>query len=452
MACSRPGGLPANLQGLWNEDVQAPWNADFHANINLQMNYWPAEVCNLAECHLPLVDLMDRLVAPGAETARRQYGARGWVVHHLTDAWGFTVPADGLIGIWPMGAAWLCQHPMEHYRFSGDKEFLARRAYPLMKGAARFMLDFLVEAPPGTPVAGRLVTAPAHSPENAFRVADGKTGVLTYAPAMDLEIIHDLFTNCIEAIDVLGPDGRFDAPFRAELVSALGRLAPLRVSKRFGGIQEWVADYDETEPQHRHISPVFAFYPGRQITLRATPAMTEAIRKTLLRRGDANSAWSMAWRMNAWARLEDGDHAYALLKLILAGPTQSNLLDADDSLLVDANFGATAGIAEMLLQSHAGEISLLPALPRAWTNGHVEGLRARGGLEVAITWRDGRATAAVLKSALAGRHAIRVPSGQRIARILSAQGDALPLQSGPQGTVLLETVPGATYHLEFAGP
>ncbi len=226
MACSRPGGLPANLQGLWNEDVQAPWNADFHANINLQMNYWPAKVCNLAECHLPLVDLMDRLVAPGAETARRQYGARGWVVHHLTDAWGFTVPADGLIGIWPMGAAWLCQHPMEHYRFSGDKEFLARRAYPLMKGAARFMLDFLVEAPPGTPVAGRLVTAPAHSPENAFRVADGKTGVLTYAPAMDLEIIHDLFTNCIEAINVLGPDGRFDAPFRAELVSALGRLAP----------------------------------------------------------------------------------------------------------------------------------------------------------------------------------------------------------------------------------
>lgn len=234
MGSSRPGCLPANLQGIWNEQMKAPWNADFHTNINLQMNYWPAEVCNLAECHLPLVDLMESLVKPGGETAKQHYGAGGWVVHHLTDVWGFTVPADGVWGVWPVGAAWLCQHPYEHYRFSGDKEFLARRAYPLLKGGARFMLDFLVEAPSGSPVAGRLVTCPSHSPENAFRTPDGKRSMFTYGATMDLEIIHDLFTNCLEAIDTLGPDGTFDAAFRAELVSALKRLAPLQISKRTG--------------------------------------------------------------------------------------------------------------------------------------------------------------------------------------------------------------------------
>jgi alpha-L-fucosidase 2 len=448
MASSRPGSLPANLQGIWNEDMEAPWNADFHTNINLQENYWPAEVCNLAECHLPLFDLMDSLVTPGRETARRHYGARGWVVHHLTDPWGFTVPADGLWGVWPVGAAWLCQHPFEHYRYSGDKEFLARRAWPLMKGAARFILDFLVEAPPGTPAAGRLVTAPSHSPENAFRIPGGKTAVLTYAATMDLEIIHDLFTNCIEAIDVLGPDGRFEAGLRAELVAALKRLAPLQISKRTGALQEWIADYEEPEPDHRHISHVYALYPGRQITPRGTPELAEAVRKTLVRRGDGSSAWSRAWKVNAWARLEDGDRAHKILKGLLATSIRRNLFDTEPSLLVDANLAATAGIAEMLLQSHAGEIALLPALPRAWQTGRVTGLRARGGIEVDIAWQDGRATEATLRASRAGGYVIRAPKGQRIAKVVDAMGKPLVLEA-TDGVVRVDMAAGQWYHLSF---
>ncbi len=231
MGCSRPGGMPANLQGLWSWQMKAPWNADYHTNINIQMNYWPAEMCNLAECHEPLFDLMDRLVAPGTRTAQVQYGARGWVVHHLTDPFGFTAPADGVQGIWPMGAAWLCQHPYEHYLFSGDREFLAARAYPLMKGAARFILDFLIEAPAGTPVAGRLVTSPSHSPENSFILPDGKHSSFTYACTMDLEIVHDLLANCIEAATTLGTD----ADFRKECESALKRLAPCRSARPTAG-------------------------------------------------------------------------------------------------------------------------------------------------------------------------------------------------------------------------
>jgi len=448
MGSSRPGCLPANLQGIWNEHMQAPWNADFHTNINLQMNYWPVEVCNLGECHLPLVDLMESLVAPGAKTAKIHYGCRGWVVHHLTDVWGFTVPADGVWGIWPMGAAWIAQHPYEHYRFSGDKKFLAERAYPLMKGAARFMLDFLVEAPPGTPVAGKLVTCPSHSPENSFRLPNGKTSMFTYAATMDLEILHDLFTNCVEAIDTLGPDGKFDAEFRAELVSALGRLAPLRVSQRTGALQEWVIDYEEPEPQHRHVSHMFGLYPGRMIAPRSTPELCAAIKKTLLRRGDAGTGWSKAWKVNAWARLEDGDHAYRIFQGLLAGSTLPNLFDNHPPFQIDGNFGGTAGIAEMLLQSHAGEIAILPALPKAWPTGRVEGLRARGGLLVSIFWKDGRATRADFKATIDGRHKIRPPQGQRIAEI-TAMGRPLSGQVGPDGTVAVELKAGSECCVQF---
>ena len=253
IASSRPGTLPANLQGLWNDQLKAPWNSDYHLNINLQMNYWPAEVCNLAECHQPLFDLMDRLAQSGARVARTEYGCGGWVAHHLTDPFGFAAPADGVQGIWPLGAAWLAQHPYEHYLFGGDKQFLAQRAYPLMKGAARFILDFLVEAPPGTPVAGRLVTAPSHSPENKFYLPNGQKSAFTYAATMDLEIIHNLLNNCIEAAKLLDTD----AAFRSECQSALQRLAPLQISKRDGRLQEWIEDYKDVDPHHRH-SPTFS--------------------------------------------------------------------------------------------------------------------------------------------------------------------------------------------------
>jgi len=449
ISSSRPGCLPANLQGIWSHHIKAPWNADFHTNINLQMNYWPAEVCNLAECHLPLVDLMESLVPSGSKTAEKLYGARGWVVHHLTDVWGFTVPADGVWGVWPVGAAWLCQHPYEHYLYSGDKKFLAERAYPLMKGGARFILDFLIEAPEGTPMAGRLVTAPSHSPENSFRMANGQSSMFTYAATMDIEIIHDLLTNCIEAIDALAadsPDKKFDAKFRAELVSALKRLPPLQISKRTGALQEWVEDYEEPQPRHRHVSHMFGLHPGRMITPRGTPKLAEAIRKTLVRRGDAATGWSRAWKTMAWARLEDGDHAYRIFKGLLAQGTYPNLFDAHPPFQIDGNFGATAAIAEMLVQSHAGEIALLPALPSVWPNGSVQGLRARGGLEVELIWKDRRAVKAVLKASQDRSIKLRPPRGQQVIEV-RCDGKPVAVQTNDDGTVAFKVHRGVRYEI-----
>ncbi len=451
VGCSRPGGLPANLQGLWSEHMNAPWNADFHTNINVQMNYWPAETCNLAECHLPLFDLMDGLVPSGSETAKKLYGAQGWVVHHLTDPFGFSVPADGVQGIWPMGSAWLCQHPYEHYLFSGDKNFLAKRAYPLMKGGARFMLDFLVEAPAGTPVAGKLVTAPSHSPENSFTMANGQRSQFTYSATMDIEIIHDLFTNCIEAIDVLAadaPGGKFDAEFRAELAAALKRLPPLQISKRTGALQEWIEDYAEPEPQHRHVSHMFGLHPGRMITPRGTPELADALRKTLNRRGDAATGWSRAWKTAAWARLEDGDHAYRIFKGLLAHGTYPNLFDAHPPFQIDGNFGATSAIAEMLVQSHAGEIAILPALPSVWPNGSVQGLRARGGIEVGIVWKEGRGVSATLTATADGHHKLRPPKGQKVVKLRIA-GQPVPMVANAEGTITVELKKGQECQVVF---
>jgi len=434
LSSSRPGTLPANLQGIWNEHIQAPWDSDYHTNINVQMNYWPAEVCNLSECHLPLIDLTESLVEPGRETARIHYGCNGWVAHHITDIWGFTVPADAARwGFWPMGGAWLCQHLYEHYRFTQDAEYLRQRAYPVMKEAAQFFLDYLVEVPEGIRMAGWLVTNPSYSPENEFVMHDGRHALFTYGSTMDLMIIHDLFTNCLEAADVLASDGNFDSEFCAELKTALDRLAPLQISEKTGRLLEWMEDYEEAEPGHRHMSHLFGLHPGRQISLTATPELAQAARKSIefrLAHGGGHSGWSRAWIVNFWARLLESEEAYKNLIDLIQRCTLPNMFDNHPPFQIDGNFGGTAGITEMLLQSHLDEIHLLPALPKAWPAGSIKGLCARGGYQVEIQWKDGKLVQAVIHASKNGLCKVRY--GQKVTQFEVLAGSNYTLQGNLQ--------------------
>lgn len=383
ISCSRPGGQPANLQGIWNEDLRPAWSSKITTNINLEMNYWQADTGDLWGAQQPLWSLIRDLRVTGAETARVDYHANGWVLHHNTDLWRATTPVDGPWGLWPMGQVWLANQMWDHYEFSVDREFLQRDAYPAMKEAAQFVLSFLVEAPAGTPFAGRLVTNPSTSPENRY-LLNGKPQSLTYAATMDIELIKELFENCARAAEILD----IDKDFRSKLTKTEQRLPPLQVGKR-GELQEWIEDYAETEPQHRHVSHLWSLFPGHDISLKGTPELAAAAKKSLELRGDGGTGWSTVWRVALWARLQNPEHAYNNLKILINTSTLPNMFDLCPPFQIDGNLGGPAVITEMLVQSTPDEITILPALPQQWPNGDLKGVRVRGGAKVDIAWKNG---------------------------------------------------------------
>jgi alpha-L-fucosidase 2 len=432
ISSSRPGNMPANLQGLWADSLTPPWSADYHLNINLQMIYWPADVCNLGELNEPLFSYIESMQENGARTAKNYYNAHGWVAHVLANAWDFTSPGESASwGATASDSAWLCHNLWEHWKFTGDKKFL-REIYPVLRGSAEFYSDMLIEYPTNH----WLVTAPANSPENAFMMPDGKPAHICLGPTLDNQLLRFLFGACIEAADILGTDKDFAAGLKAKR----DRLPPTQIGSD-GRVMEWLQEYPEQDPHHRHTSHLWGLYPGDEISPAATPALAEAARKTLGARGDESTGWATAFRMGMWARLHDGDHAFVMLQNLIKpaeGKTASgerwtggcypNLFDAHPPFQIDGNFGGTAAIAEMLVQSQAGEIELLPALPSAWPTGMIIGLRARGGYEVSESWSGGKLLSATVKNASGDGHC-KICYGEKTVQLDLKKGETRALNA-----------------------
>lgn len=420
ISSSRPGGLPANLQGIWADGLNPPWDADYHININIQMNYWPAEVTNLSELHLPFIEFLNAMRPDARKTAKVMYGVDGAVAHFTTDAWHFTEPyGKTQWAMWPMGMAWSAQHAWEHFLFTEDITFLRRLGYPLMRDAAEFCLNWLVKHPQ----TGTLVSGPSISPENTFKTKDGDVATMVMGPTMDHMIIRHLFMSTIEA----GKRLDTDASFRRKMEKALSKLAPTTIGSD-GRIMEWTEEFEEPEPGHRHISHLYGLHPGNEITKQTNTELLEAARKTIehrLSNGGGHTGWSRAWIINFFARLQDAEASYENLVALLQKSTLPNLFDTHPPFQIDGNFGATAGISEMLIQSHANEIHILPALPKAWKNGYVHGVCARGGFELDINWKNSKVVKLLVRSKIGNPCTLRY--GDKVITLNTEKGQTYEL-------------------------